>query len=165
MNKSKTTCIFINQLREKVGIMFGNPETTPGGKALKYYSSIRLDIRRGEQIKQGTDVVGNKTVVKVVKNKIAPPFKIANVEIMYGEGVSKEGELVDLAAEAGIVEKSGAWYSYKGEKIGQGKENVKSLLKENKKLCQEIENKVREYYNVSKTSTKEKTTEPKKSEK
>lgn len=145
--------------------MFGNPETTPGGKALKYYSSIRLDIRRGEQIKQGTDVVGNKTVVKVVKNKIAPPFKIANVEIMYGEGVSKEGELVDLAAEAGIVEKSGAWYSYKGEKIGQGKENVKSLLKENKKLCQEIENKVREYYNISKTSTKEKTTEPKKSEK
>ena len=165
INKTNTIVIFINQLREKVGVMFGNPETTPGGKALKYYSSIRLDIRRGEQIKQGTDVVGNKTVVKVVKNKIAPPFKIANVEIMYGDGVSKEGELVDLAAEAGIVEKSGAWYSYKGEKIGQGKENVKSLLKENKKLCQEIENKVREYYNVSKTSTKEKTTEPKKSEK
>lgn len=165
INKTNTIVIFINQLREKVGVMFGNPETTPGGKALKYYSSIRLDIRRGEQIKQGTDVVGNKTVVKVVKNKIAPPFKITNVEIMYGEGVSKEGELVDLAAEAGIVEKSGAWYSYKGEKIGQGKENVKSLLKENKKLCQEIENKVREYYNVSKTSTKEKTTEPKKSEK
>lgn len=165
INKTNTIVIFINQLREKVGVMFGNPETTPGGKALKYYSSIRLDIRRGEQIKQGTDVVGNKTVVKVVKNKIAPPFKIANVEIMYGEGVSKEGELVDLAAEAGIVEKSGAWYSYKGEKIGQGKENVKSLLKENKKLCQEIENKVREYYNVSKTRTKEKTTEPKKSEK
>lgn len=165
INKTNTIVIFINQLREKVGVMFGNPETTPGGKALKYYSSIRLDIRRGEQIKQGTDVVGNKTVVKVVKNKIAPPFKIANVEIMYGEGVSKEGELVDLAAEAGIVEKSGAWYLYKGEKIGQGKENVKSLLKENKKLCQEIENKVREYYNVSKTSTKEKTTEPKKSEK
>lgn len=165
INKTNTIVIFINQLREKVGVMFGNPETTPGGKALKYYSSIRLDIRRGEQIKQGTDVVGNKTVVKVVKNKIAPPFKIANVEIMYGEGVSKEGELVDLATEAGIVEKSGAWYSYKGEKIGQGKENVKSLLKENKKLCQEIENKVREYYNVSKTSTKEKTTEPKKSEK
>ena len=138
INKTNTIVIFINQLREKVGVMFGNPETTPGGKALKYYSSIRLDIRRGEQIKQGTDVVGNKTVVKVVKNKIAPPFKIANVEIMYGEGVSKEGELVDLAAEAGIVEKSGAWYSYKGEKIGQGKENVKSLLKENKKLCQEI---------------------------
>lgn len=116
INKTNTIVIFINQLREKVGVMFGNPETTPGGKALKYYSSIRLDIRRGEQIKQGTDVVGNKTVVKVVKNKIAPPFKIANVEIMYGEGVSKEGELVDLAAEAGIVEKSGAWYSYKGEK-------------------------------------------------
>ena len=107
INKTNTIVIFINQLREKVGVMFGNPETTPGGKALKYYSSIRLDIRRGEQIKQGTDVVGNKTVVKVVKNKIAPPFKIANVEIMYGEGVSKEGELVDLAAEAGIVEKSG----------------------------------------------------------
>ena len=125
INKTNTIVIFINQLREKVGVMFGNPETTPGGKALKYYSSIRLDIRRGEQIKQGTDVVGNKTVVKVVKNKIAPPFKIANVEIMYGEGISKEGELVDLAAEAGIVEKSGAWYSYKGEKIGQGKENVR----------------------------------------
>ncbi|MCI6002638.1 MAG: recombinase RecA [Tenericutes bacterium] len=165
INKTNTIVIFINQLREKVGVMFGNPETTPGGKALKYYSSIRLDIRRGEQIKQGTDVVGNKTVVKVVKNKIAPPFKIANVEIMYGEGISKEGELVDLAAEAGIVEKSGAWYSYKGEKIGQGKENVKTLLKENKKLCQEIENKVREYYNVSKTSAKEKTTESKKNEK
>lgn len=165
INKTNTIVIFINQLREKVGVMFGNPETTPGGKALKYYSSIRLDIRRGEQIKQGTDVVGNKTVVKVVKNKIAPPFKIANVEIMYGEGISKEGELVDLAAEAGIVEKSGAWYSYKGEKIGQGKENVKTLLKENKKLCQEIENKVREYYNVSKTSVKEKTTESKKNEK
>lgn len=165
INKTNTIVIFINQLREKVGVMFGNPETTPGGKALKYYSSIRLDIRRGEQIKQGTDVVGNKTVVKVVKNKIAPPFKIANVEIMYGEGISKEGELVDLAAEAGIVEKSGAWYSYKGEKIGQGKENVKTLLKENKKLCQEIENKVREYYNVSKTSAKEKTTETKKNEK
>ena len=165
INKTNTIVIFINQLREKVGVMFGNPETTPGGKALKYYSSIRLDIRRGEQIKQGTDVVGNKTVVKVVKNKIAPPFKIANVEIMYGEGISKEGELVDLAAEAGIVEKSGAWYSYKDEKIGQGKENVKTLLKENKKLCQEIENKVREYYNVSKTSAKEKTTESKKNEK
>ena len=165
INKTNTIVIFINQLREKVGVMFGNPETTPGGKALKYYSSIRLDIRRGEQIKQGTDVGGNKTVVKVVKNKIAPPFKIANVEIMYGEGISKEGELVDLAAEAGIVEKSGAWYSYKGEKIGQGKENVKTLLKENKKLCQEIENKVREYYNVSKTSVNEKTTESKKNEK
>ena len=165
INKTNTIVIFINQLREKVGVMFGNPETTPGGKALKYYSSIRLDRRRLEQIKQGTDVVGNKTVVKAVKNKIAPPFKIANVEIMYGEGISKEGELVDLAAEAGIVEKSGAWYSYKGEKIGQGKENVKTLLKENKKLCQEIENKVREYYNVSKTSAKEKTTESKKNEK
>jgi len=150
INKTNTIVIFINQLREKVGIMFGNPETTPGGKALKYYSSIRLDIRRGEQIKLGAEVVGNKTVVKVVKNKIAPPFKVANVEIMYGEGVSKEGELVDLAAEAGIIEKSGAWYSYKNEKIGQGKENVKVLFKENKKLYQEIEEKVRKHYDINK---------------
>lgn len=155
INKTNTIVIFINQLREKVGVMFGNPETTPGGKALKYYSSIRLDIRRGEQIKQGTDVVGNKTIVKVVKNKIAPPFKIANVEIMYGQGVSKEGELVDLAAEAGIIEKSGAWYSYNGEKLGQGKENVKALFKENKKICKEIETKVLKHYNIAKKNEQE----------
>ncbi len=147
INKTNTICIFINQLREKVGVMFGNPETTPGGRALKFYSSIRLDVRRAEQIKQGTDVVGNRTVVKVVKNKVAPPFKTAEVEIMYGEGVSHEGEVVDLAAELNIVEKSGAWYSYKGEKIGQGKENVKNLLKENKELLLDLETQVRERYN------------------
>ena len=146
VNKTKTTCIFINQLREKVGIMFGNPETTPGGRALKFYSTIRLDVRRGEQLKTSDSVIGNKTVIKVVKNKVAPPFKTAVVEIMYGLGISKESEIIDLAVEAGILDKSGAWYAYNGEKIGQGKENVKALLKENKKLCDEIEEKVRTYY-------------------
>ena len=150
INKTNTICIFINQLREKVGVMFGNPETTPGGRALKFYSSIRLDVRRAEQIKIGSDVIGNKTVVKVVKIKVAPPFKTAEVEIMYGEGVSHEGEIVDIASNLDIIEKSGAWYSYKGEKIGQGKENVKALLKENKALMQEIEEKVREHYSFSK---------------
>ena len=146
VNKTKTTCIFINQLREKVGVMFGNPETTPGGRALKFYSTIRLDVRRGEQLKSSDSVIGNKTVIKVVKNKVAPPFKTAVVEIMYGLGISKESEIIDLAAEAGIIDKSGAWYSYNGEKIGQGKENVKALLRENKKLCAELESKVREKY-------------------
>lgn len=148
MNKTKTTAIFINQLREKVGVMFGNPETTPGGRALKFYSSVRLEIRRSEQIKNGTDVIGNKTNVKVVKNKMAPPFKNCVVDIMYGEGVSKEGELVDLASEAKIIEKSGAWYSYNGEKLGQGKENVKELFKTNTKLRDEIEKKVRAHYDI-----------------
>lgn len=148
VNKTKTTCIFINQLREKVGVMFGNPETTPGGKALKYYASVRLDIRRGEQLKTGSDVIGNKTTVKVVKNKVAPPFKTAVVDIMYGEGVSKEGELLDLASEIGVVEKSGAWYAYKGNKIGQGKENAKLYLKENKNIANEIEEQVREHYDI-----------------
>ena len=149
INKTNTICIFINQLREKVGVMFGNPETTPGGRALKFYSSIRLDVRRAEQIKQGTDVIGNKTVVKVVKNKVAPPFKTAEVEIMYGEGVSKEGEIIDIASNLGILEKSGAWYAYNGQKIGQGKENVKILLKENRELFNEINEKVRAYYNFN----------------
>ena len=149
ISKTNTIVIFINQLREKVGVMFGNPETTPGGKALKYYSSVRLDIRRGEQLKQGTDIVGNSTKIKVVKNKVAPPFKTAVVDIMYGEGVSHEGEVIDLAVEAGIVEKTGAWYSYQGEKLGQGKENVKLLLKDNPELCSEIEKKVREYYDIA----------------
>lgn len=149
INKTKTIVIFINQLREKVGVLFGNPETTPGGKALKYYSSVRLDIRRGEQLKVGSDVVGNKTNIKVVKNKVAPPFKTATVDIMYGEGVSKEGELLDLASDAGIVEKSGAWYAYKGDKIGQGKENAKIYLKENSKIENEIEELVRKHYNIS----------------
>lgn len=143
INKTKTTAIFINQLREKVGIMFGNPETTPGGRALKFYSTIRLDIRRAEQIKNGDNVIGNKTTIKVVKNKVAPPFKTANVEIMYGEGISREGEIVDLAAELNIVEKSGAWYAYNGEKLGQGKENVKQLLRDNPELKNELEMKIR----------------------
>ena len=149
INKTNTICIFINQLREKVGVMFGNPETTPGGRALKFYSSIRLDVRRAEQIKQGTDVIGNKTVVKVVKNKVAPPFKTAEVEIMYGEGVSKEGEIIDIASNLGILEKSGAWYAYNGQKIGQGKENVKIFLKENRELFNEINEKVRAHYNFN----------------
>ena len=148
INKTNTTCIFINQLREKVGVMFGNPETTPGGRALKFYSSIRLDIRRNEQLKMGDGIVGNKTTIKVVKNKVAPPFRTAIVDIMYGEGVSREGEVIDLAVEANIVEKTGAWYSYQGEKLGQGKENVKLLLKENVELKEEIERKVREYYDI-----------------
>ncbi|MDD2180761.1 MAG: recombinase RecA [Bacilli bacterium] len=149
INKTNTTAIFINQLREKVGIVFGNPEVTPGGRALKFYSSVRLEIRRSEQIKQGTEIIGNKTNLKVVKNKMAPPFKTCSVDIMYGAGVSLEGEIVDLASEANIIEKSGAWYSYKGEKIGQGKENVKELLKNNPKLKKELESLVREHYNIS----------------
>lgn len=149
INKTKTTAIFINQLREKVGVMFGNPETTPGGRALKFYSTIRLDIRRKEQLKMGDGIVGNKTTIKVVKNKVAPPFKTAEVDIMYGEGISREGELVDLGVEAGIVEKMGSWFSYQGEKLGQGKENVKLLLKENEELRDEIESKIREYYQIS----------------
>ncbi len=149
LNKTKTTAIFINQLREKVGVLFGNPETTPGGRALKFYSSIRLEVRRGEQIKQSADnVIGNRTNVKVVKNKIAPPFKTAQLDIMYGTGVSKEGEIVDLASEIGLLEKSGAWYAYNGEKIGQGRENVKLLLKENDELREELEYKIREHFGI-----------------
>ena len=144
INKTNTICIFINQLREKVGIMFGNPETTPGGRALKFYSSVRLDVRRGEQIKVNGDVLGNKTIIKVVKNKVAPPFKTAEVEIMYGEGVSKTGEIIDMGVNLGIIDKSGAWFSYKGEKIGQGKENAKLVLKNNADLYKEIEKKVRD---------------------
>ncbi len=145
INKTNTICIFINQLREKVGIMFGNPETTPGGRALKFYSSVRLDVRRGEQIKVNGDVLGNKTIIKVVKNKVAPPFKTAEVEIMYGEGISKEGEVIDIASNIGLIDKSGAWFSYKGEKIGQGKENVKLVFKNNPEMYKEIEAKVRDH--------------------
>ena len=163
INKTQTTCIFINQLREKVGVMFGNPETTPGGRALKFYASIRLDIRRNEQLKMGDGVVGNRTTIKVVKNKVAPPFKTASVDIMNGEGVSHEGEILDLAVDAGIVEKTGAWYSYGTEKLGQGKENVKLLLKDNFELRDEIEKKVREYYDID--LTKEDDTTKKKSTK
>ena len=146
ISKTKTTAIFINQLREKVGVMFGNPETTPGGRALKFYSSIRLDVRRAEQLKNGEAFVGSRTAIKVVKNKVAPPFKSAMVDIIYGEGISKEAEIVDLATEAGILEKSGAWYAYKGEKIGQGKDNVRLYLKENTKLAQELEKQIRAKY-------------------
>ena len=158
VSKTNTIVIFINQLREKVGIMFGNPETTPGGKALKYYSSVRLDIRRGEQIKQGNDVVGNNTKIKVVKNKVAPPFKTAVVDIMYGEGISHEGELIDLATEAEIIEKSGAWYAYKGNKIGQGKENAKMYLANNIEVLNEIEEEVRDCYGINVKKEKKKST-------
>ncbi|MCI5773867.1 MAG: recombinase RecA [Erysipelotrichaceae bacterium] len=144
MNRSECTAIFINQLREKVGIMFGNPETTPGGRALKFYSSVRLDVRRGEAIKNGSDVIGNKVTVKVVKNKVAPPFKVANVEIMYGEGISHLGELINLAVDYEIIDKAGAWFSYNGEKIGQGREAVKSYLTANPNIDEEITNKVKE---------------------
>ena len=157
INKTNTIAIFINQLREKVGVLFGNPETTPGGRALKFYSTIRLDVRRGEQIKNGENVIGNKTNVKVVKNKVAPPFKTAAVEIMYGQGVSREAEILDLAVETGIVDKSGAWYAYKGDKIGQGKENAKTFLKDNPKIKEEIENKVRESYGILKNNNKKET--------
>ncbi len=149
ISKTNTIAIFINQLREKVGVIFGNPEVTPGGRALKFYSSIRLEIRRSEQIKNGENIVGNKTNIKVVKNKMAPPFKSCTVDITYGYGVSKEGEIVDLASEVNILEKTGAWYSYKGEKLGQGKENVKELLKNNHQLCDELEAKVRDYYGIA----------------
>ena len=148
ISKTNTTVIFINQLREKVGVMFGNPETTTGGRALKFYASVRLEIRRSEQLKMGDGVVGNKTAVKIVKNKVAPPFKTCVVDIMYGEGVSREGEIIDLAAEAGVIDKTGAWYSYNGEKLGQGKENVKLLLKENEALKNELEEKVRSFYDI-----------------
>ena len=153
INKTNTTCIFINQLREKVGVMFGNPETTPGGRALKFYASVRLDIRRNEQLKMGDGIVGNRTTIKVVKNKVAPPFKTATVDIMYGEGVSHEGELIDIASDLNIIDKSGAWYSYNGEKIGQGRENVKITLKENKALMDEIEQKVRDHFGFKTNKT------------
>src|SRR5699024_10182819 len=144
ISKSKTTAVFINQIREKVGVMFGNPEVTPGGRALKFYSSVRLEVRRAEQLKQGQDIVGNRTKIKVVKNKVAPPFRVAEVDMMYGKGISKEGELIDLGVENEIVDKSGAWYSYNGDRMGQGKENVKSYLKENPEVKKEIDQKLRE---------------------
>lgn len=149
INKTNTIAIFINQLREKVGVMYGNPEVTTGGRALKFYSSIRLDIRRSEQIKLGTDIIGSKTNVKVVKNKMAPPFKTCQVDIMYGTGISREGEVVDLGVEAGAIEKSGAWYSYNGDKIGQGKENVKEYLKANPDVFDDVYNKIREFYHLN----------------
>ena len=144
INKSKTVAIFINQIREKVGVLFGSPETTSGGRALKFYSTIRLDIRRVDQIKDGTEAIGNLTRIKIVKNKVAPPFRTAEVDLIYGKGISKEGELLDLAVKYDIIDKSGAWFSYKGERLGQGRENVKELLRTNPNLASEIEKQVRE---------------------
>ncbi|WP_153731346.1 recombinase RecA [Sporosarcina obsidiansis] len=152
INKSNTIAVFINQIREKVGVMFGNPEVTPGGRALKFYSSVRLEVRRGEAIKQGNDIMGNKTRIRVVKNKVAPPFRTAEVDIMYGEGISKEGEILDLGAELEVVQKSGAWYSYEGERLGQGRENAKQFLKENKEMRSEIAGKIRETYGLDNTN-------------
>lgn len=149
ISKSKTIAIFINQLREKVGVMFGNPETTPGGRALKFYSSVRLDVRRIETLKQGNDMVGNRTRIKVVKNKVAPPFKQAEIDIMYGEGISREGTLVDIGVEMDIVQKSGAWFSYNGERLGQGRENAKQFLKDHKDIAAVIEKQIREASNLS----------------
>lgn len=153
ISKSKTIAIFINQLREKVGVMFGNPETTPGGRALKFYSSVRLDVRRIETIKQGNDMVGNRTRIKVVKNKVAPPFKQAEIDIMYGEGISREGSLVDIGVEMDIVQKSGAWFSYDGERLGQGRENAKQFLKDNSHVAAAIEKRIRDASNLVATAS------------
>lgn len=144
ISKSRTTVIFINQIREKVGVMFGNPETTTGGRALKFYASVRMDVRKAESLKQGNDVVGSRTKVKIVKNKVAPPFKQAEFDIMYGEGISREGSLVDIGVNLEIINKSGAWFSYNGQRLGQGRENVKEFFKENRSLADEIDKKIRE---------------------
>lgn len=152
ISKSNCSVIFINQVREKIGVMFGNPETTTGGRALKFYASVRIEVRRGESLKQGGDVVGSRAKVKVVKNKIAPPFKEAEFDIMFGQGISKEGDILDLAVKENIVEKSGAWYAYNGSKIGQGRENAKIYLQNNQEICQEIEQKVRDKYSLQKTA-------------
>ncbi|KHF38661.1 recombinase RecA [Halalkalibacter okhensis] len=149
INKSKTIAIFINQIREKVGVMFGNPETTPGGRALKFYSSVRLEVRRAETLKQGNDMVGNKTKIKIVKNKVAPPFKVAEVDIMYGEGISREGSILDIASDLDIVQKSGAWYSFNEERLGQGRENSKQFLKENSHIAEQIETLIREHHGLN----------------
>lgn len=155
INKSHTTCVFINQLREKIGVMFGSPETTTGGRALKFYSSVRLDVRRIETIKQGDAMVGNRTRVKVVKNKVAPPFKQAEFDIMYGQGISKEGGAIDSGVTAGIVNKSGSWFSYGDIKLGQGRENSKEFLKENPDIFEEIDSQIREKYNLKRNEVKE----------
>lgn len=151
INKSNSIAIFINQIREKVGVMFGSPETTPGGRALKFYSSIRVEVRRAEAIKQGTDLVGNKTRIKIVKNKVAPPFKQAIVDIMYGEGISLEGEILDMGSELDVIEKSGAWYSYEGERLGQGRENAKQFLLENEEVRDTVYQAIRDYYKLDET--------------
>ncbi|MGX7075137.1 recombinase RecA [Globicatella sanguinis] len=154
INKTKTICFFINQLREKVGVVYGNPEVTPGGRALKFYSTIRMEVRRGEIIKDGTQMIGNRTKIKIVKNKVAPPFKEVFVDIMYGKGISQIGELVDLAADADIIKKAGSWYSYGDIRLGQGRENAKVYLEENPELLQEIFDKVRSFYNISNNKDK-----------
>ncbi|AOF47964.1 recombinase RecA [Tetragenococcus halophilus] len=155
INKTKTIALFINQIREKVGVMFGSPETTPGGRALKFYSTVRLEVRRAEQLKSGTDIIGNRTKLKVVKNKVAPPFKIAQVDIMYGEGISQVGELLDMAVEKDLIDKSGAWYSYKEERIGQGRENVKKYMKERPEMVAEISALVRKAYGIDDSESAE----------
>lgn len=160
ISKSQTIAIFINQIREKVGVMFGNPETTPGGRALKFYASIRLDVRRAETIKQGNDMVGNKTKIKVVKNKVAPPFKSCDVDIMYGEGISREGSVLDMGAELDIIQKSGAWYAYEDQRLGQGRENAKQYLIDHPELCLEIENKIRVHYGLPPLSPPEDRSQP-----
>ena len=165
ISKSNCTVIFINQLREKVGVMFGNPETTTGGRALKFYSSVRLDVRRFEALKQGGEVIGNRTRVKIVKNKVAPPFKEAEFDIMFGQGISTQGDILDLAAENNIINKSGAWYAYEGNKIGQGRENAKQYLKDNPQICAEVERKVRELFNMETDSVEEAPAEKASSEK
>lgn len=152
ISKSKTTAIFINQIREKVGVMFGNPEVTPGGRALKFYASVRLEVRRAEAIKSGNDFMGNKTKIKVVKNKVAPPFRTAEVDIMYGEGISREGEIVDLGVEMDIVDKSGSWYAYSGDRLGQGRENAKQFLKDNHATRNEVAQKIRAAYGMMATA-------------
>ena len=149
INKSKSVIVFINQLREKVGVMFGNPETTPGGRALKFYASVRLDIRKIEQIKQDGEVVGNRAKVKIVKNKVAPPFREAEFDIVYGKGISKEGNILDIAVNLDIIEKAGSWFSYNGERIGQGRENVKKYLAENPDIAEEVEKKIRDNFNTA----------------
>lgn len=159
ISKSNTIAIFINQIREKVGVMFGNPETTPGGRALKFYASVRLEVRRAETLKQGNDMVGNKTRIKIVKNKVAPPFTQAMVDIMYGEGISKEGEILDMGSELDIIEKSGSWYSYEGERLGQGRENAKLFLRENEAIMNEIHAAIRAYYKLDEDETAEDTKE------
>jgi recombination protein RecA len=150
VSKSKTIALFINQIREKVGVMFGSPETTPGGRALKFYSTVRLEVRRAETLKQGNDMVGNKTRLKIVKNKVAPPFKQAEVDIMYGEGISREGEILDIGSNVEIVQKSGAWYSFNGDRLGQGRENAKLFLKENVEVTEEIRRQIRIHHNLEK---------------
>jgi recombination protein RecA len=153
LNKTNTICLFINQLREKIGVMFGSPETTPGGRALKFYSSVRLDIRRIESIKDGAEVVGNRTRVKVVKNKVAPPFKQAEFDIMYGRGISREGSLLDVGVELGLIKKSGAWFTYDGEQLGQGRENAKTFLSENPEILVDIDERIRSSVGIGQTDT------------